>query len=102
MYYTSKLLKLNARIASYLELIQKANDRYKDKKDVIQMYDDSFKWIKPLNYSFNIRYMERMKVLSFWLVSRMQDVITEFNEVNINQLKKELTLSNNEVSTIDL
>ncbi len=100
MYYTSKLIKLNARIASYLELIQDANNRYENKR--VENITSKTHILYPVNYNFNKQYMERMKVLSFWLVSRMQNVITEFNEVNINQLKKELTLSNNEVSTIDL
>lgn len=106
MYYTSKSIKLINRYASYLELIQKANDRYIDKFITNSIFDEkkerspySYIW-EPMNYKFNAQYMERMKALSTWLVIRMQSVITELNEANIAQLRKEL--STNEVNTIEL
>ncbi len=102
MYYTSKLIKLNSRIASYLELVKDANKRYVNKTSEIESANKTLAHLLPYNYRWNVQYRDRMKELSSWLVIRLQSVITEFNEVNINQLKKELTLSNNEVSTIEL
>lgn len=106
MYYTSRSIKLANRYLAYLELIQTANNRYKNHKDDNSLSEHLNKSLPslypylPMNYRFNEQYMERMKELSSWLVIRMQSVITELNEVNIAQLKKEL--SNNEVSTIEL
>lgn len=101
MYYASESIKLTKKYLTYLELIKNANNRYIDKMHTNGIYDENKERlrypIKPMNYDFNARYMERMKKLSSWLVLRMQSVITELNEVNIALLRKEL--SDNEVNS---
>lgn len=107
MYYTSKPIRLVSKLQTYLEFIQQANNRYEDKRSTLARYDackSIFAPVKLMNKREDIiSQMERWQSLSFWLVSRMQNVLIEINEVNIRQAKKELeTIPNDEIKTIEL
>lgn len=103
MYYTNKSIRLHSKALIYLELIQKANNRYEDKRSKLTLWEAAF-WDHPvrlMNKKEDINnYMLRMGTLANWLVLRMQNIFMELNQENDKQLRK--VLSTNETQIIEL
>lgn len=103
MFYVNNLIRLHTTALDYLALIQRANNRYEDKRQSLQEYDNAkspFAIIRLMQTrSYILEQMDRWENLAAWLVKRYLKVKGELDKETFKRTSE--PLNNNQLSIMN-